>query len=64
MILTKDKSFYKSLILLAIPIALQNLITFAVTLADNVMVGTLADNAISGVYIGSQVQTLLQIINR
>ena len=61
MILTKDKSFYKSLILLAIPIALQNLITFAVTLADNVMVGTLADNAISGVYIGSQVQTLLQI---
>ena len=35
MILTKDKSFYKSLILLAIPIALQNLITFAVGLADN-----------------------------
>ena len=61
MILTKDKSFYRSLVLLAIPIALQNLITFAVTLADNVMVGTLGDAAISGVYIGSQIQTLLQI---
>ncbi|MBQ7364478.1 MAG: MATE family efflux transporter [Clostridia bacterium] len=61
MILTKDRSFYRSLFLLAIPIALQNLITFAVTLADNVMVGALGDNAISGVYIGSQIQTLLQI---
>lgn len=61
MILTKDRSFYRSLVFLAIPIALQNLITFAVTLADNVMVGTLGDAAISGVYIGSQIQTLLQI---
>lgn len=62
MLLTKDKSFYKSLIILAIPIALQNLITFTVTLADNVMVGTLGDTAISGVYIGSQITTLLQIL--
>ncbi len=62
MLLTKDKSFYKSLVLLAIPIALQNLITFMVTLADNVMVGKLGDTAISGVYIGSQITTLLQIL--
>ena len=61
MILTKDKSFYKSLIALAVPIALQNFITFCVGLADNVMIGTLGDAAISGVYMGSQVQTLLQI---
>lgn len=61
MIFTKDKSFYKSLIALAIPIALQNFITFCVGLADNVMIGTLGDAAISGVYMGSQVQTLLQI---
>ena len=62
MLLTKDKSFYKSLILLALPIALQNVITFTVTLADNVMVGALGDSAISGVYIGSQIATLLQIL--
>ncbi len=61
MILTKDKSFYKSLIALSIPIALQNFITFCVGLADNVMIGTLGDAAVSGVYMGSQVQTLLQI---
>ena len=42
MLFTKDKSFYKRLILLSIPIALQNLITFCVNLADGVMVGALA----------------------
>ncbi len=61
MILTRDKGFYKTLIALSIPIALQNFITFCVGLADNVMIGTLGDAAVSGVYMGSQVQTLLQI---
>ena len=63
MILTKDKSFYKTLFLLSLPIALQNLITFAVGLADNVMIGSLGDAAISGVYMGTQVQTLLQVVS-
>lgn len=63
MILTKDKGFYKSLLTLSIPIALQNLVTFAVGLADNVMIGTLGDAAVSGVYMGGQVQTLLQIFS-
>lgn len=63
MILTKDKSFYKTLIALALPIALQNLVTFAVGLADNVMIGSLGDNAVSGVYMGMQLQTLLQIFS-
>ena len=31
---TKDRSFYRSLILLAVPISLQNLVTFAVNFAD------------------------------
>jgi Na+-driven multidrug efflux pump len=48
MLLTKDKSFYKTLVLLAIPIALQNLVTFSVGLADSVMVGSLGDYAVSG----------------
>ena len=56
-LLTRDKSFYRSLIRLAIPVALQNLITFAVTFADNLMVSTLGDSAISGVYMGTQIQT-------
>ena len=61
MFFTRDKSFYKTLVTLAIPIALQNAVTFAVGLADNVMIGTLGDSAISGVYVGSQLQTLLQM---
>ena len=57
---TKDRSFYRSLVTLAIPVALQNLITFAVSFADNLMVSSLGDAAVSGVYIGSQIQTFLQ----
>ena len=63
MILTKDKNFYKSLLALSIPIALQNLVTFSVGLADNIMIGSLGDAAISGVYMGNQIQTLLQIVS-
>lgn len=63
MIFTRDKSFYRSLVALAIPVALQNLITFAVTLADNLMVGKLGDAAVSGVYMGGQIQTFLQMFS-
>ncbi|MDO4739832.1 MAG: MATE family efflux transporter [Eubacteriales bacterium] len=60
-VLTRDRSYYTSLISLAIPVALQNLITFLVNFADNLMVNTLGDTAVSGVYIGSQMQTFLQM---
>lgn len=58
---TRDRSFYRTLIALAIPISLQNLITFAVGFADNLMIGRLGDNAISGVYVGGQVQAVVQM---
>ena len=60
---TRDRSFYRSLVALAVPVALQNLITFAVSFADNLMVGSLGDAAVSGVYMGSQIQTLLQMFS-
>ena len=62
-LLTRDKGFYRSLIMLAIPVALQNLITFAVGFADNLMVSSLGDSAVSGVYMGSQIQTFLQMFS-
>lgn len=62
-LLTRDRSFYRSLIALAIPVALQNLITFAVNFADNLMVGSLGDAAVSGVYMGNQLQTFLQMFS-
>jgi len=62
MLLTRDRRFYRSLFLLAAPIVLQNLAVFSVALADNVMVGALGDTAVSGVYMGNQVQVLLQVL--
>ncbi len=62
-LLTRDRSFYRSLITLAIPVALQNLITFAVGFADNLMVSSLGDAAVSGVYMGNQIQTFLQMFS-
>ena len=43
------------------PISLQNLITFGVNFADNLMIGSLGDNAISGVYVGGQLQSVVQM---
>lgn len=63
MVFTRNKQFYRNLFLLAIPVALQNFITFAVGLADNVMVSSLSDTAVSGVYIGNQLQTVLQMLS-
>ena len=60
--LVKEKSFYKTLLALALPISLQNLITFAVNFADNVMVGRLGEIDISAVYMGRQVATVLQCL--
>lgn len=59
---TRDRNFYRTLVLLALPIALQQLITFSVGFADNIMVGSLGDLAISGVYMGNQIQTVLQMM--
>ena len=56
------KEYYKTLLRLAFPIAMQNLIAFAVNFADNIMVGRLGDVSISGVYMGNNVQTILQLI--
>ena len=59
--ITRDKSYYHSLITLAIPVALQSLITFLVSFADNLMVNSLGDAAVSGVYMGSQIQTFIMM---
>ncbi|MFA9380407.1 MAG: MATE family efflux transporter [Acetanaerobacterium sp.] len=57
-----DKAFYKQLVFLAVPIALQNIVTFSVGLVDNVMVGSLGELSISGVYLCNQIQVILQML--
>ena len=53
--LTKDKSFYKTLLIIALPVALQQLISLAVVMLDNVMVGSLGDVSLSAVSQANQV---------
>lgn len=49
-----DKTFYKKLLLIAIPIIIQNGITNFVNLLDNVMVGKLGTDEMNGVAIVNQ----------
>ncbi|MCH5198394.1 MAG: MATE family efflux transporter [Oscillospiraceae bacterium] len=56
-----DRAFYKMAITLSLPIMLQNLITNFVSLVDNIMVGSLGTEQMSGVAIVNQI-TLIYIL--
>ncbi len=58
----KEKSFYKTLVSICIPIALQNLISFGVNLCDTLMVGTLGEAQLSGVSLGGQPNFIFMIL--
>lgn len=58
----KDRSFYKLFFTLTFTIALRNVIVFTVNLADNVMLGSYAESAMSGVALVNQIQFLLQLL--
>ena len=60
-IFVKDRKFYASLASLACVIALQNLISFGVNLADNIMIGAYSQTALNGVAMVNQIQFLLQM---
>lgn len=52
--LISDKSFYSMLFKLALPIAFLDLLKFGLNLADNVMVGALSEQELSGVSLANQ----------
>lgn len=49
-----DKAFYKRYLMLAIPMIIQNAITNLVSFLDNIMVGQLGTEQMSGVAIVNQ----------
>ena len=57
----KDKEFYKLLAGIAIPIAAQQMITVGVNLADNVMLGQLGEQSMSGATLANNFITIFQI---
>lgn len=57
----RDKSFYKKTAAIAIPISLQGLISIGVNMADNIMVGSLGENALSGTALANQFTGIFHI---
>lgn len=49
-----DKEFYKKVVTLALPIALQSLITIGVNMLDTIMVGTLGEEELSASSLANQ----------
>ncbi len=62
MLMVREKGFYTRLLTLAAPMALQSVITLAVSLADNIMVGRLGELALSGVFVANQIQNILHML--
>ena len=57
-----DKSFYKKLIAVALPIVVQQLITSSVQLVDNMMVGSLGEKAIDAVATVNQLYFIVILV--
>jgi len=60
--LVRKPDFYKTLLMLAVPIVLQNSLSMGVGLADNVMVGQLGETAVSGVMVANQVNNIIAFL--
>jgi len=60
--LIKDSHFYKTLLMLAGPLIVQNMLSVSVGLADNIMVGQLGERAVAGVLVANQVQNILNML--
>ena len=60
--LLKDKGFIKVFLSLAIPMALQELLTLSVGLMDSLMVGSLGETQLSAVTLGNQPAFLLTFV--
>ncbi|MGV1026327.1 MATE family efflux transporter [Clostridium perfringens] len=62
MIITRDRRFYRLLFSIALPIAVQNLITFMVSMVDTLMVGALGEIQLSAVSIANNLFFVLTIL--
>lgn len=57
-----NKNFYKSVIALVIPIAIQNLINVAVTSSDVIMLGNVSETVLSASSLANQVSYVMSLI--
>lgn len=57
---TRDRGFYRTFFPLLLVITLQQLAALAVNMADNIMLGTYSELALSGATLVNQIQFTLQ----
>ena len=62
MLITKDRNFYKTMLAIALPIGIQNLITFAVSMADTIMLGSLGEVQLSASSIGNNLFFIFTVL--
>lgn len=61
-LIISDKAFYRRVLFLATPIALQSLITIGVNMLDNIMVGKLGEIQLSAASLANQFITIFHIL--
>lgn len=60
--LIRERSFYKHMAALVLPVALQNMITTSMGIIDTIMLGSLGDATLSGASLGNQASFMLMVI--
>jgi putative MATE family efflux protein len=58
----RDREYYRQLIRLAVPIALQNLITSSLNMVGLILIGQLGENSVAAVGLGNQIWFLLNLV--
>ena len=61
-LIAKDKSFYKTVAMVAVPIAAQSLITVGVNMMDTIMVGQVGETALSAVSLANTFINIYHIL--
>ena len=61
-LIAKDKSFYKTVAIVAVPIAAQSLITVGVNMMDTIMVGRVGETALSAVSLANTFINIYHIL--
>lgn len=59
---TEQRQFYRTVLTLLIPMALQNLINVGISSIDVIMLGRVGEKVLSGASLGSQVQFIMSLI--
>lgn len=57
-----NKNFYRTVLALVIPMALQNLVNVGIASTDVIMLGRVGEKVLSGASLGSQVQFVMSLI--